>query len=75
MEETTTPDGRRDARLDPQSPRDAEEAMLREAEDGSPVRPGDHPARKDGDASARGLQTGAEGDLTTPGNQAEERRD
>jgi hypothetical protein len=56
----------------PERDRDSEEHMLHEAEHG-PTLPEGEPKPKSGSRSARGLQTGAEEDLTKPGHQTEDR--
>jgi hypothetical protein len=72
----TTP-GKVPAMSDPMTPdkperdRATEEKILQEAE-GSPTLPEGQKKPRPGDASAKGLGTGAEGDLTEPGNRPED---
>jgi hypothetical protein len=56
----------------PQADRDTEEKILHEAERG-PTLPEGEERPKSGPRSARGMQSGAEDDLTKPGNQTEDR--
>ena len=71
MEDETLPDGSNDSRQ-PEKDRQTATQILREAER-SPTLPEGEPKPKPGDRSARGMQTGAEDDLTKPGNQTEDR--
>jgi hypothetical protein len=56
----------------PETDRTTEDHILHEAE-GGPTLPAGEPKPKSGPSSARGMQTGADDDLTRPGNQAEDR--
>jgi hypothetical protein len=56
----------------PEKDRGTAERILHEAE-GSPTLPEGEEKPRPGDASAKGMRSGAEGDLTEPGNRPEDR--
>jgi hypothetical protein len=56
----------------PEKDRSTEENILHEAE-GGPTLPEGEAKPKPGQTSARGMQSGAEDDLTKPGHQTEDR--
>ena len=56
----------------PEKDRSTEEHILHETE-GGPTLPEGEDKPKPGQASARGMQSGAEDDLTKPGHQTEDR--